>query len=57
MGCVECQNGEHVKCIEVNKDKTTGCPGNCQHRKTTKVEHAGVVYNAPEGVTGVVVSG
>lgn len=32
MGCKECVAGDHAACIEKNKDKTTGCPGCCQHR-------------------------
>lgn len=32
MGCSDCASGNHDACIEKNKDKTTGCPGCCQHR-------------------------
>lgn len=32
MGCKDCADGNHAACIERNKEKTTGCPGCCQHR-------------------------
>jgi hypothetical protein len=32
MGCKECADGDHLACIAKNKDKTTGCPGCCQHK-------------------------
>jgi len=41
MGCSECQQGNHEKCVELNKEKTTGCPGNCQHRGTPSARKVG----------------
>lgn len=36
MGCKDCADGNHTECIERNKEKTTGCPGCCQHRDKGK---------------------
>jgi len=44
MGCKHCRNGNHEKCIKKNKDKITGCPGNCQHRT---VDSKGVPVDGP----------